>query len=86
MGFPHPPLFRPQCFAHSRRFPPPTPCGLVSSHYRVRDLSSGVFPDNQPAKLSPARTLLSLTPHAVSRLQGFVRLPIRSTCFSFTFC
>ena len=46
--------------------------------------SSRVSPDNQPAKLSPARTLLSLTLQAASRLQGLVQLPIRYTCVSFT--
>ena len=76
-------MFRPQCFSHSRRLTPPAPCEFVSPHYHVQDFSSGVFPDNQPAKLSPARTLLSLTLQAAPRLQGLVQLPIRYTCVSF---
>ena len=59
-------------------------CGFVSPHYRVRDFSSGVSPDNQPARLSPTRTLLSLTSQATRRLQGLFQLPIRCSCPSFT--
>lgn len=77
-------MFRPQCFSHSRRFAPLAPCKFVSPHYHVQDFSSGAFPDNQPAKLSPARTLMSLALQAAPRLQGLVQLPIRSTCVSFT--
>ena len=61
-------------------------CGFVSPRYRVRDFSSGVFPDNQPARLSPTRTLLSLTSQATCRLQGLFQLPIRCSCPSFTLC
>ena len=59
--------------------------GLFRPTTTSKIFSSGVFPDNQPAKLSPARTLLSLTLQAASRLQGFVQLSIRSTCVRFTF-
>ena len=73
MGFPYH-----LCFAHSVSHTLDdllllAPCGLVSSHYRVRDFSSGVFPDTQPDKLSFGRTFLSLTSQATSRLQGLYR-------------
>ena len=51
----------------------PAPCGPISSHYHVRDFSSGVSPDTQPDKLSHCRTFLSLTSRATFRLQGLYR-------------
>jgi hypothetical protein len=44
-------MFRPQRFSHSRRFSPSLPCGLVSSHYHVRDSLFREFPQ-QPAELA----------------------------------
>jgi hypothetical protein len=87
------PLFRPQCFSHSRRLAPPMPCGLVSSHCHVRDYFSGIFPSNQLAwlitslcplvvlQLLPAVGLPRLRQFLLPRLQGFcpVAGPLSST-------
>ena len=55
MGFPHPPMFRPQCFAHSRRFPPPYTLRICFVPLpRPRFLFRG-FPQ-QPAGQAFART------------------------------
>ena len=47
------------------------PCGLISSHYHVRDFTSGVFPGNHSGCLSVVRTLLSLAPLGSASPSGF---------------
>ena len=84
MGFPHPPTFRPQCFAHSRRFPPPHTLRVCFVPLpRPRFIFRG-FP-RQPAGRAFTRAYPLVVDAACGiSPSGFCPIADPSTCFGFT--
>ena len=80
-AFPCSPMFRPQCFPHSRRLSPPT-CLVGLFHptaaYGIR--SSGVFPATELSRLiirSSPRAVFPALPQALAHLSSVTGIGLR---------